>query len=221
MVFKNLVGFWAEQPLLKKSYDLVSEMLDTTEEMFVRTTADLAENKFTYPTQEVDKKVNQLMIEVRKKVLNHLTISPRKHIVDALVLIQVVIYLERIGDHCKNLHDLNKFYKLKLSDSEGYKELEPYKKEILQNFSYAKQAFINSDEKSAKKVMDSHGKLKRELDDVIHSTMENKLQDSREAVAIAVYARNIKRVNSHLQHLASTITNPFSEIGFSDAGEDL
>ena len=43
---------------------------------------------------------------------------------------------------------------------------------------------------------------------------EDKDLESGSAVALALYIRQLKRINSHLMNVASSVVNPFHRIGF-------
>ena len=214
-MFKEILEVWKKKDLLNQSREIVQEMFDLNEKMFVEATQGLSENAKALHLKELDQQVNQMQVDVRRKVLEHLSVSPKQDMVESMILLQVVIDLERIGDFCKNIEEINFYYKKKLKESKYFNELDKFRQQTLKNFALARSAFIDCDTQKAKKVLKTHGKLKDELDEFIFSKLEKAFKDSREAVAIALYIRFVKRINSHLQHIASTVTNPFERIGFA------
>ena len=220
-MFEKILEVWKRESLLNQSKDEVEQMLDLTKKMFVDACRGLSENKAYSDIDLMDDKVNKKLVDVRRKVLEHLSVSPQKGLSESLILMLVAIDLERVGDHCKNIAEINDNYKKELRTAKPFKELEDFKEKITENFDLTKDGFLNCDLAKAKRVVNAHKFVKERLDEISIAMLARKTADSREAAAIALYARFLKRVHSHLQHIASTVTNPFERIGFAATRKKL
>ena len=103
-MFRKLFSWWQEDILLKQALDKSAGGLEKVGEMF-SFAMDLllegvGEEKRIY---DMDQEVNALQIDTRKKVLEHLTISPEQDVTASLVLITIIVDVERIGDFAKNI----------------------------------------------------------------------------------------------------------------------
>jgi phosphate uptake regulator len=220
-MFEDILEVWKRESLLNQSKGEVEQMLDLTKKMFIDACRGLSENKAFSDVDLMDEKVNKKLVDVRRKVLEHLTVSPQKSLSESLVLMLAAIDLERVGDYCKNIAEINDNYKKGLRTAKHFQELEGFKEKITENFDFTKEGFLNCDLEKAKRVVDDHKVIKERLDEIANAMLAEKTADSREAAAIALYARFMKRVHSHLQHIASTVTNPFERIGFDATTKKL
>ena len=162
-MFDKILEVWKRESLLHQSQETIEQMLELTQKMFLDACRGLSENKAFSDVDVMDDKVNKMLVEVRKKVLEHLTVSPGKNLSESMILILVAIDLERIGDHCKNIAEINEHYKKELKKAKQFKELETFKEKIIENFGLAREGFLHCDLKKAKKVNDSHKIIKNRL----------------------------------------------------------
>ncbi|NIP41212.1 MAG: PhoU domain-containing protein, partial [candidate division Zixibacteria bacterium] len=105
-MLKKLKEYFSKESLLSQSYDETEKTLNICSEMFDETVrslrySDTADLKIDI--YEKDKQINKYQQEIRRKMMTHLAVSPRKEIHNALVLISIVIDVERIGDYAKNI----------------------------------------------------------------------------------------------------------------------
>ena len=71
-----------------------------------------------------DEEINQYHRDIRKKVVTHYSVSKDvTNINSGLVLINMVIDIERVGDYTKNILDLAKYYPKKLKSEKISKDL--------------------------------------------------------------------------------------------------
>ena len=101
-MFKRLFSWWKEHILLKQALEESALALEKTAQMFSFAMSVLlegaGEEKGIY---DMDKEVNALQIDVRKKVLEHLAINPQQDITASLILTTIIVDIERIGDYEK------------------------------------------------------------------------------------------------------------------------
>ncbi len=213
-MFTDFFRGWKKTTLLKEATEEVDKMLEITKDMYVFSLRVLMDNeKEASDIYQLDQELNQMQIDVRKKVLEHLSINPRQDITSALILVTIIIDIERIGDYAKNLIELAHHYPEKLCGvyCDRIRRLEV---DITKNFIETITAFKEADEALAQQVMESHAKLAPEIEKIIEDILNDNALKGREAVIYALLARFLKRVSAHLKNVASSVVNPFHRLGY-------
>jgi phosphate uptake regulator len=218
-MFKQLFKIFKSTSLLDESYSRSFEMLDLTYEMFVKSKKSLRESKdadHEINIGEMDITVNKFERKVRRKVFQHLAISGNEDLYSGLVLISIIIDIERIGDYTKNIAELAANFPMKLQagkNEEDFKKIETTVEDI---FKRTRRCFEIGDSVDAEKLIREYIWINRLCDKIAISYIKdtNEKMSSSEAVTLALYIRYLKRINSHLQNIATGIVNPFDRIGF-------
>ena len=218
-MFKNLLAFWKGKDFLAEVLEAFKEMLNDTKGMFEsvcdaliegRKGADLEEKVY-----EVDKKVNLLEKEIRKRIVEHLSIQPSVEIPVSLVLMSVVKDAERVGDYCKNLFEVTELLEGSLKRTHFSEFFNGIDKKILQQFDKTVKAFMGSDEKVAKEILSIERGIVLDCDDILKKLAKGNLP-TNEAVCLALLARYFKRVSAHLANIGSSVILPVSDLDFFD-----
>jgi phosphate uptake regulator len=218
-MFKQLFKIFKANTLLDKAYSRSFEMLDMTYDMFERTKKSLRESDdadSTIDVSEMDHRVNKFERKVRRKVFRHLAISGAEDLYSGLVLISIIIDIERIGDYTKNIAELAANFPKKLNARENEEDLVRIENAVADIFKRTRKCFEVGDEVDAKKLIKDYIWINRLCDEKTISYIKENDQkmSSSEAVSLALYFRYLKRINSHLQNIATSIVNPFDRIGF-------
>ena len=112
-MFKNLLNFWKGKDFLSRVLDEFKEMLNGTQDMFNSVCKKLIHNEEVIALEDkiydVDKKINDLEKDIRKKIVGHLSLQPSVDVSACLLLMSVVKDAERLGDYCKNLFEVIQF----------------------------------------------------------------------------------------------------------------
>ena len=218
-MFKNLMSFWKGKDFLTEVLNEFKEMLDDTKYMFESVCNALIEGKVDSCLKdkiyEVDRKVNRLEKEIRKRIVEHLSIQPSVDIPVSLVLMSVVKDAERIGDYCKNLFEITDLLDKPLK-RERFEELfDRIDKKILEEFEKTQKAFMESNEKLAKEILYLEGGVVKSCDDIVKKLAKSSLS-TNEAVCLTLLARYFKRVAAHLANIGSSVILPVSDLDFFD-----
>jgi phosphate uptake regulator len=218
-MFKQLFKIFKSKSLLDKAYSRSFEMLDLTYEMFVKSKKSLREKTdadHEINISEMDIKVNKFERKVRRKVFRHLAISGNEDLYSGLVLISIIIDLERIGDYTKNIAELAANFPMKLQAGEKEEDFKKIETAVEDIFKRTRQCFEVGDNEDAEKLIREYIWINRLCDEIALNYIKdpNKNISSSEAVTLALYIRYLKRINSHLQNIATSIVNPFDRIGF-------
>jgi len=164
-----------------------------------------------------DRQINRIEQDLRERVIAYLSVGNRSGLGACLVLMSIVKDAERIGDYCKNIFEVGKFYERQYSHPQYAGPLESVRGGVLPLFQRARTAFVDSDSGLARSVMDAAGSLTKTCDVLIRqllSTTEPMPAD--EAVAYVLLARFYKRVAAHLGNIASSVVSPVALIDYRD-----
>ena len=218
-MFKNFLSFWRGKDFLKQILEDFNKMCLDTEHMFNSVLEKLLESKEEEGLKDkiysVDKKVNELEREIRKRIVEHLSVQPTVDVPACLLMMSVVKDSERIGDYCKNLYEVTEFLKKPL-DKNKFKELfNNIDGEIKEEFKKTREAFTNSDEKLAKEVLNIETMIVRRCDDILRNLANSSLE-TNEAVCYTLIARYFKRIAAHLANIGSSVILPISDLDFFD-----
>jgi len=220
-MFKALIEIFRKEDLLQLSYEACIKMLKADQEMFEAAWKSLRKSdtgEMTIDIYNKDAEINEFERDIRRKVLAHLTTSPTRDIVFGLILVSIVIDIERIGDYTKNIVELAQNHPRKLSGDKFEQDLVTLETKTSQRFKLVIDAFEKSEVGTARTVMHDHRDITKLCDATLHRILAGELDDipSNDAVAMSLYMRYLKRINSHITNIASGIVNPFDRIGFKE-----
>lgn len=206
--------FFSEQkpPLVEKAFEHVQDMLENGHRMFAASTAFVLDNEILdVDLKALDKEINQSEQDLRRVVLEHLTIDPERELVFSLKLLSIVHEAERIGDLTKSLEKSGRLaHKPRMG--EHVQPVREMRDRVLQMFERAREAFVESDESAAQSLMLGHEKMKDDVTEYLRELAEVDDITPNEAIVYAMSARLISRVSSHLSNIASTVVSPFDQI---------
>lgn len=220
-VFKDLVTIWNSEDSLSQAWTSSNEMLHLSHEMFTDSVNALRsgeKNKVIKSIKLRDEEINQYHRDIRKKVVTHYSVSKDvTNINSGLVLINMVVDIERVGDYTKNILDLAKYYPKKLRSEKISEDLRIIEQAVIERFQNTVKAVEEMDEITAKELIKSYrsdlGKLS---DNLVASSISGDLKIGEEHMAssMVLYARYLKRIGAHLKNITSVVINPFESIGY-------
>ena len=220
-VFKNLVNIWKSEDSLSQAWTSSNEMLTLSHVMFTDSIGALRsgeKNKVIKSIKQRDTDINKYQRDIRKKVVTYYSISKDVTNLDSgLVLINMVVDIERIGDYTKNILDLAKYHPKKFVSEKISDDLRVVEKAVIERFGNTIKAVEEMDEEVAKELIKSYrsdlGKLS---DNLVASSISGKLQigEEHKASSMVLYARYLKRIGAHLKNITSVVVNPFESIGY-------
>tara|TARA_B100000405_G_scaffold43676_1_gene28978 strand:- start:854 stop:1528 length:675 start_codon:yes stop_codon:yes gene_type:complete len=220
-VFKDLVTIWNSEDSLSQAWTSSNEMLHLSHEMFTDSIKALRsgeKNKVIKSIKLRDEEINQYHRDIRKKVVTYYSVSKDvTNINSGLVLINMVVDIERVGDYTKNILDLAKYYPKKLRSEKISEDLRIIEQAVIERFQNTVKAVEEMDEIAAKELIKSYrsdlGKLS---DNLVASSISGDLEIGEEHMAssMVLYARYLKRIGAHLKNITSVVINPFESIGY-------
>ena len=218
-MIKEILSVFKSNTLMDRAFQRSYEMLDLTNKMFLQAKQVLRETEHTnldFDINNEDNEVNKYQREVRKDVFNHLVLTEGEQLSSGLVLVSIVIDIERIGDYTKNIVDLAQNHPARLKGESFENDLVRVENAVQENFRETMEVFKNSDEEKAAELFKEYKWISKLSDDCLKSLVKqaDPAIPSGSAVALALYFRSLKRINSHLRNVTTSVVNPFHRIGY-------
>ena len=222
-LFKDVINLWKADDLLSQSWDESYKMLNLSHEIFQQALIYLrnGENIDTLKAlKKRDKEINEYQRDVRRKVLTHYAVEQdTSNMADGLILINMVVDIERIGDYCKNILDLAINHDQSIKSSEISEDLAMIEEEAKSRFEKTIQAIQAQDVEIAQSLMEGYKEqMTGKSDEIVNGILKDELHFGSEArtASIALYARYLKRIGAHLKNITTTLVNPFDAIGYKE-----
>ncbi|MFH1565517.1 MAG: PhoU domain-containing protein [bacterium] len=213
-MFKALLKIWQGDSLLGSAIKAAQKMFQENNKLVEDSLDSFMNNeKFDFDVYKEDQRINHFEKDIRKKILEHLTINPKDDVAASLVLLGVIRDIERIGDYAKNYFELSKMYNKKFEGEYGDR-LTRAKSDFIKKSYLTQEILIEGDAAKAKKLIDWYYQdFAPNLVELIEEIMSSGLsaQDAATFTMLSIY---LKRSAAHLANIASSVSNPFHKIGF-------
>lgn len=221
-MFKNFLALWKGKNFLNQILEDFNKMGKDTEEMFSSVLKKLLEAKEEPGLKDkiysIDKRVNKLEREIRKRIVEHLSLRPSVDVPACLLMMSVVKDSERIGDYCKNLYEVTELLEKPLDINKFRQLFNNLDGEIMDEFNKTRNAFKNSDEEIARDVLNIELSVVKRCDEILKKLSSNNLK-TNEAVCYTLIARYFKRISAHLANIGTSVILPVSDLDFFDEKE--
>lgn len=198
---------------LGEMFEQVGKMLDLGQWMFVAASQVLSgKSDWSAVADELyakDREINKFEQGVRERIVTHLGVGRGADLAACMVLMNVVKDAERIGDYCKNILEVGKFYRREYTHPEYAGPLQEVREAVTGMFADAKVAFLEEDGDLTRKLLADSNKFTKECERIIRQllTVQEQLAPD-EAVAYVLMARHYKRVAAHLANIATSVVCP-------------
>jgi Na+/phosphate symporter len=218
-MIKELISIFKKDSLIDQAYERTYQMIDITYDMYKEIKMRLRDNadyKFSFDIRNQDIAINKYEREVRRNVFNHLCVSGMGDLNSGLVLVSIIIDIERVGDYTKNMVELAEIIDKILKGGKFEKDLHKVEKAVEDTFKRVREVLEEADDKKAAKLLTEYKWVNKMCDQHVSDLLNKKetKMSSTKAVALSLYFRYLKRINSHLRNVASSVVNPFPRIGF-------
>ena len=218
-MLKKLLAIFRKDTLMDQAYRRSYLMLDIAREMFLKAKESLRHQEDSQVDIDIfnkDFEVNSYEREVRRKVFNHLAVTGAERLPSGLVLVSIIIDIERIGDYTKNIVELAMNHPGKLHGGKYEEDLQRTEAAVEDSLFRTRSCFESGDQSSALELLKDYEWVNPLCDKHLMSIVkeEDKNIQPGEAAALAIYFRWLKRINSHLRNITTSIVNPFDKIGY-------
>jgi len=220
-MLKQLIAIWKGEPFMKKVIETFGEMLSDSEYAFTCAWEVIIGKAITDQLKrecyEKDMAINSYEREIRRILLEHLSLHPKHDVSGCLAMMSMVKDAERIGDYSKNIFEVGIMLEGRGKDMKYLERLSSTQRKIADHFPQLKKAFLESDDNLAKQLLNEYAPIKSECNSILHDVFSEQLP-TREAVSTALLSRYLKRINSHMSNIASGIVYPLDQIDFVRGG---
>lgn len=218
-MFKKWLEIFKKDTLMDRAYKRSFAMLDLTREMFLKAKESLRfreDKDVDLNVRDRDLEINKYEREVRRNVFNHLVVGGKADLPSALVLVSIIIDIERIGDYTKNIVELAIDHPGKLKGGKFENDLQRVEAAVEDNLVKTRACFETGDKNLALELLEKYKWVNDVCDERLSSLIKEDDRDIRsgDAVALGIYFRWLKRINSHLRNITTSVVNPFDRIGF-------
>jgi phosphate transport system protein len=212
-MFAEVWKFWRRETLIDKAEEEVERMLIIAKDMFkIAMSVLLDKEKSRADLYKMDQGLNAIQMDVRRKILQHLSINPAMDITASLILITIIVDIERLGDYSKNVLDLSREIDKKLEG--GYfDEVRKLREELAPLFGETAAVIKEMDKNVAKEGMQKCTDIAKRCDILLDQLLDETLS-AKEAILATLLLRYLKRIAAHLKNVASSVVNPFARIGY-------
>lgn len=220
MQFKSIMSLFREDDWAGELVEKLDTMLELSGLMFTYTIGVVVEGKNgADPNVELfgrDKRINELMRKIRRRVVTRLSVGGRRsEVPTAMIFMNAVKDAERIGDYVKNIYEIADISG-DAPDRDLYREwLGERAERIAALIAATREAFVDSDDEGAARVIADARKLSKECEAAIREITEWS-SNVRDAVCLVLGLRFYKRIVSHLSNIATTIVMPVDLLDFHD-----
>ncbi|NDY41706.1 hypothetical protein G3N55_02410 [Dissulfurirhabdus thermomarina] len=225
MLYQLFKLFTKKESLVTEARAEALRMMDQARHMFETVmTAMLAtaDDAILSRVKDLDKEINEVQRDVRKKVLEHLVFCRGEDLVEAIILLTVVVDLERIGDYTKNLGELVVMLPERCCWGKKADVVKELQARTVALFDKVRGAFEGNDEKAAREALVHYREIADACEQHLREVFEAASGEEfvpREFLHLVLIFRYLKRVSAHLKNVATTVINPVDQIGFVKAAE--
>ena len=218
-MFKKWLAIFKKDTLMDRAYKRSFLMLNLAREMFLKAKESLRfreDKDVDLNIRDQDQEINKYEREVRRNVFNQLVVGGTENLPSGLILVSIVIDIERIGDYTKNIVELAIDHPGKLQGGRFEKDLQRVEAAVEDNFDKTRFCFESDDKISDLKLLEEYKWVNDVCDDRLNDLIKEVDKDIRpgDAVSLSIYFRWLKRINSHLRNITTSVVNPFDRIGF-------
>jgi phosphate uptake regulator len=223
-MFKKWLAIFKKDSLIDQAYLRSFKMLDITRSMYIEAKESLRQredNEIDLKVKESDKEVNSYEREVRRMVFKHLSLTGTANLPQGFILVSIIIDIERIGDYAKNVLELALDHPGKLYGGEFEDKITRLEEGLEDNFNLTNRCFREGDESLAHELLKKYAWVNDACDEIVEALVRKKDGGLKpgDSAALALYTRWLKRINSHLRNITTSVVNPFDRIGFEPKKE--
>jgi len=220
-VFSDIVKLWNADDLLSQAWEESYSMMMLSNEIFTKAIHYLREGKNDEAIRKLKKRdieINIFQKNVRRKVVTHYAISQNiDDLPSGLVLLNMVVDIERVGDYTKNILDLALLHPNTIRSEDISEELYSVEQEVVSRFAKTIEVIQQQDAEKARRLLLTYKETLTSVSDtVVNNCISGNvvLGDESKTVSMALYARYLKRIGAHLKNITTVLVNPFDAVGY-------
>lgn len=168
--------------------------------------------------EQLDETINTNQTDIKRKILEYLVLEPNMDVATSLVLINIITNIERLGDYSKNIYQLSQLPKLAWKSK--FMDISNELYEIVGKvYEDTLKAYMDADKVLAHSILERYFQISDKCKHLLRELASRTDVDGN-LVVITLYIRYMKRISSHLMHVAQSVDKPFESIGFHEGRDD-
>ena len=195
----------------EKMYGIVQEMAQMVRPHIFKHSLTLEQRSEIY---KLDIQVNKLERAIRKRVVNHVTMS-REQIPYCLLLMSLVKDVERIGDYIKNISEISELGGGPIPEGDLSRELAELADTAMLMMNEVYTVFSNEQQERANELVQIGRMAGKRCDHLLVALAKSDFT-ATETTSLVLLTRFYKRVSGHLLNIASSVIMPLHKIDFYD-----
>jgi len=222
-LFNDIIKIWKSDSLLSQAWEDSISMLNLSHAVFLKSLDSFNSNDSKEEVRALkreDKKINDFQMTVRRKVLTHFSLETNsRQVPNGLILVDMVVDIERIGDYCKNISDLTIMNEEVINYGDLSDDLTSMELEVKSRFSSTVQVIENQDEDLARSLIENYKQTVSSVSDKIVESIirgDVRFESHSQAASLVLYSRYLKRIGAHLKNITSTVVNTYDRIGYEN-----
>ena len=222
-LFNDIIKIWKSDSLLSQAWEDSISMLNLSHAVFLKSLDSFNSNDSKEEVRALkreDKKINDFQMTVRRKVLTHFSLETNsRQVPNGLILVDMVVDIERIGDYCKNISDLTIMNKEVINYGDLSDDLTSMELEVKSRFSSTVQVIENQDEDLARSLIENYKQTVSSVSDkIVEGIIRGDVQfeSQSQSASLVLYSRYLKRIGAHLKNITSTVVNTYDRIGYEN-----
>jgi len=220
-MFRQILQLFKGSDPLREILETFASMIDDTSWMYSQV-LDIYTGKVLAVEKEKelfarDRQINAKEREIRRRLVEYLTITEKPDVSSCLILMSVSKDAERVGDYIKNMYDVcvaTRSSPRPLGDLDL--AAHQLRSRCLPLFESTKRAFMTSDRSMAENALEMAMGLSADAEAHVWTVAEQEDLSARDAVAHALAARHLKRIARHLGNIATAVIQPVDWMNYSD-----
>jgi len=169
------------------------------------------------PIKEHDRAVNRQEREIRRLLLQHLTINPGEDASGCLAVMSMAKDIERIGDLAEDIFRLGVRVDGQATELKYFERLDALQQQIAPNLPLLERAVRESSDELANEILDAYKAAKPECRQLREDLFGDSLP-TRETAATVLMIHTFARINAHIGNTATGIIFPLENIDFVSRG---
>jgi phosphate uptake regulator len=224
-MLKEILAAFSRKDVINEMSQRVGEMLEAGQWMFEQASEVIIRSKpwaqLADPLYNRDRTINRAEQEIRGTIVTHLSVGNTDDLAPCLMMMNVVKDAERIGDLCKNIFEVGKFYADPFEHEEFSRPLDEIRATVGEMFALTRKTFLEHTKGDAREVIQEGRDTGNKCDLLIQQLLRRHENIApHEAVAYVLLARHYKRVAIHLSNIATSVVSPVPLLDFPGKADD-
>jgi phosphate transport system protein len=170
---------------------------------------------------ERDQAVNGLEREIRTDLVRHLSVNPGRDVAACLTLMSIAKDAERIGDYCKGVFEVGRWYVEPFDDEVYQGPLATLRAEVSDLFAATQDVYRRGDKEAALAALERITAVKMQCKEIITALLSDAgSRDTAEMVAYSLLARHYKRVAAHLGNICTAMVSDVAGLDFAGGSHE-